>query len=743
MMAGRLAAASSYSVSVGAAALMAYPIYGSQQLLVAISVTMLAGVALATAAMLRRWGPLLQLAATLGVLIAIAVPLAAPASLRGGFPSWENLGTVYAAIWTSWRRLTTIDLPVGTDDGLLMPVVMLVLVAMVLGLGLILRTQKGEVAALMPIMIMIWALLWGTPTPSPIWQPMLLAAASVAHVTILRQARRRRRAERTTSSLPRRFSAGLLAIVLAVLIGAGSALSTQLGDRVVLRESPREPTTVLAETSPLASFRSNFDDDSRGAVMMTVSGLAVDDRVRIAVLDQYNGEVFTAGVAGLVRTSGRAPVSSDSRQIGVSIENYDGVWIPAVGDVRSVTFVGPRASDLSQSLLTDRGGDLIASTAGLTQGDGYSMMVGSPAATVDAVQSLEPAAYDGDSFQLPVSALSWLAAKTRGTNSQGEALASVVYGLRDEGYLSHGLEESEAASRPGHSSSRLETLFSADHLVGDQEQFAAAAALMARELGFPSRVVVGYLPNEGGTAAIRGSDASAWIEVATTDGWIAIDVVPGNKGVPEERESSSHPDQQPLPPVPPQLPEGGQPDANEQGLKTNPVQPPHDEGDNRLWLRWLLVIGGLLVVLALPFVIIVLVKTLRSRYRRHVGDPQRRALGAWRDFVDLAIDRGRELEGDRTRQEYAGDDPDVLEFAVQVDAAVFGREPIDEAVIEDLWRRRGSILGDIDAERSWFDRLVARLTLRSLAPALFGVSAADTQESALHRREASTAGATG
>ena len=32
-------------------------------------------------------------------------------------------------------------------------------------------------------------------------------------------------------------------------------------------------------------------------------------------------------------------------------------------------------------------------------------------------------------------------------------------------------------------------------MVGDGEQYAVAAALMAREIGFPARVVVGYLPD--------------------------------------------------------------------------------------------------------------------------------------------------------------------------------------------------------------------------------------------------------
>lgn len=737
MMAGRLASASFFSASVAVSASMAYPMYGTPQLLVAITVTMTTAVLIAAVAHIRRWTPLLQLGATIAALAVLAIPLAAPGALRGAMPLGESAVNVFSAIWTSWRRLTTIDLPVGTDDGLLMPVILLVLTSTVIGVGMILRTSRGELAALFPIAIMCWALLWGTPSPSPIWQPLLLATTTVAHVTILRQARRRRRAERTTSSLPRRFGAGLVAVVLAVLIGAGAALAADLGDRVVLREGPRDPEVELVATSPLAQFRANFDPETRGDVLMTVSGLSTDDRIRVATLDQYDGEVFSAGTSDLARTSGRAQGAVDSRQIGVSIQGYEGVWIPTVGQVESLTFVGPRAPLLSQSLVSDRDETLLAATEGLVADDGYSLMV-QPSPTADSLQQLEPVDSEGNGAQLPVSALDWLAGTTAEASTPGEALASIVHSIRDEAYLSHGTDDSEAASRPGHSSARLDAVFSGEHLIGDQEQFAAATALMAREIGFPSRVVVGYMPPEGGTVSIRGHDATAWVEVHTSIGWVAIDVVPSNTGIPEEQETSSQPDQQPLPPVPPALPEGGQPNTDDAGMHTNPVQPPVDPADRMLWLRWVLVVVGLLLLLALPLATIVVIKLLRTRYRRSVGDPEQRALGAWRDFVDLAIDRGRDLEGDRTRQEYAGEDSQVLAFAKATDAAVFSRSQTDEETVDDLWRRRAELLGEIDRSRSGFDRLLSHVTLRSLTPQLFGVPASDAEQTALHRRREST-----
>lgn len=65
--------------------------------------------------------------------------------------------------------------------------------------------------------------------------------------------------------------------------------------------------------------------------------------------------------------------------------------------------------------------------------------------------------------------------------------------------------------------------------LGTPEQFATAAALIARAQGIPARVVVGYtVPYDGGTALdVRRRDADAWIEVWSPDGgWHPLDPTP-------------------------------------------------------------------------------------------------------------------------------------------------------------------------------------------------------------------------
>src|SRR5262249_26273887 len=63
---------------------------------------------------------------------------------------------------------------------------------------------------------------------------------------------------------------------------------------------------------------------------------------------------------------------------------------------------------------------------------------------------------------------------------------------------------------------------------GTSEQYASAYAVMARALGFDSRVVMGFRPSyDHDTFRASGSDVDAWVEVDFIGlGWITIDPSP-------------------------------------------------------------------------------------------------------------------------------------------------------------------------------------------------------------------------
>ncbi|MFC7099766.1 transglutaminase family protein [Nonomuraea rubra] len=77
---------------------------------------------------------------------------------------------------------------------------------------------------------------------------------------------------------------------------------------------------------------------------------------------------------------------------------------------------------------------------------------------------------------------------------------------------------------------------------GTSEQFAATFALMARTLGLPSRVVVGFRPGEksGGVYHVKSGHVMAWAEIRFEGlGWRPFYPTPGRSGAKDDHEVAS------------------------------------------------------------------------------------------------------------------------------------------------------------------------------------------------------------
>ncbi|MEX2323849.1 MAG: DUF3488 and transglutaminase-like domain-containing protein [Acidimicrobiia bacterium] len=92
---------------------------------------------------------------------------------------------------------------------------------------------------------------------------------------------------------------------------------------------------------------------------------------------------------------------------------------------------------------------------------------------------------------------------------------------------------------PGHSATDLEAWLldpsSPNYRVGYCEQYATAMGVMARAVGIPSRVVLGFTPGsyaDDGTFVVRDRNAHAWVELwMPTQGWVTFDPTPRGDGV--------------------------------------------------------------------------------------------------------------------------------------------------------------------------------------------------------------------
>ena len=138
------------------------------------------------------------------------------------------------------------------------------------------------------------------------------------------------------------------------------------------------------------------------------------------------------------------------------------------------------------------------------------------------------------------------------------------------------------ASLAGHGADRMEALFSGSVMVGDAEQYASAMALMARSLGYPARVVMGFAPtvtrrSGGGTPVkVTGHDVTAWVEVPFQGvGWIPFLPTPTQTDVPQDQVPKPQTEPQPQVRQPPR----SQNDEND--LVTNVSDRQHRQEDER------------------------------------------------------------------------------------------------------------------------------------------------------------------
>lgn len=226
---------------------------------------------------------------------------------------------------------------------------------------------------------------------------------------------------------------------------------------------------------------------------------------------------------------------------------------------------------------------------------------------------------------------------TAGASNAFDRALALQRWFRQDGGFKYSL-----AQRPGSGMETIEA-FLTDDRVGYCEQFATAMAMMARSLGIPSRVSVGFLSGEParqkGTWVFRGTAMHAWPELYFAGvGWIGFEPTPGGSGYtpPTFAEGSADPQEAPDPSADPTALPTGAASPAPGSAEADAAGDAADGGGS--WVPVALVVLGLLMVaLAVPAA----VRTARRRRRRAAhDDPAAAAEDAWAEVRDTATDHG-------------------------------------------------------------------------------------------------------
>ncbi|MET0132282.1 MAG: transglutaminase domain-containing protein [Kibdelosporangium sp.] len=517
---------------------------------------------------------------------------------------------------------------------------------------------------------------------------------------------------------------GLVALAIVVLIGLGWLIVDRADGRKAKRIHLVPPIALLAALAGLAAVAAVLPAanafEPRKLVKPPVSELTVasplprlaswasaggselfrvrgpEMPLRLVALSDYTGATWRAaslyGPIGAVAPPDLPDgVRTASTDVEITIDKLAGPWLPTSGR--------PTATSADTAVVDPDSGSLVL-PVGLSPGLRYDVT-----STLDTPddESLRGASVPTGSAARRYLTLPGL------PYTLAEYARRTVANSRTPFERAVAIEEViRAGRRPasdapvGSSYSRIETfLFGgagvAGANVGTAEQFASAFAVLARAVGLPSRVVVGFRPvrpGPDGTATVRASDATAWPEVYFDRwGWVAFDPVSGNDSGPSSaarRDVLNRLAAMPPAPVP--------------SVTPGPIPPPRQPtvaapGVQRNGWSYLLLVAGVLPVLVV-FTFGVLRAGRRTRLRRSG------ATGAWAHVLDALLLAGRTPARHLPAPDVARTlaEPAAVQLAELADRAAFA--PGQPVRTHDAWRLAVKVRADVRRTVPWYRRLL-------------------------------------
>ncbi|MEV0271755.1 transglutaminase domain-containing protein [Hamadaea sp. NPDC050747] len=432
---------------------------------------------------------------------------------------------------------------------------------------------------------------------------------------------------RAVPRLLRLASAALVAVALAggTLLLAPPLLSGVTAAPPDLRAYVIAPVQAPPQTHPL-SLVGRWGVHPEQPLLRVTADRPVT--LRWAVLGDFDGKSWlpatTYRAAGGDRGGAPNPaVAVDEVHAEITVAELTGTWLPVPDGLRRVEGV---------AIAVDEESGAVAVTDGLRPGLAYAVDAAVPVPTpvqLATAQLPRSAKYDryrelptGNTGRIPELALT----------AAGDGLP-YAQALKLARWLKTTYRFDPRA--PGGSGYPSIVRFLTGTQPGDDrgtsEQFATAYAVLARALGIPARVVVGFRAATGnGPVTVTAADARAWPEIYLDPvGWVAIDVTA------PPVTSTAAPTASPRPSLsaePEDTPDGGDdpsaaPDVE---VMTPEAETPGGVPGSWLWLAWTT------ALFPLAFAVVALLRVRRTRLRLAGADDAARVRGAWAELRDGA-----------------------------------------------------------------------------------------------------------
>jgi transglutaminase-like putative cysteine protease len=473
------------------------------------------------------------------------------ATFRWLLPSGETWRLVDLQLDLVRAQFQTAVAPVVYDIGWALLAGVAIVLAVALADAFAFRAEaRGE--ALVPGMVLfVFVAALGSPRLRVAITAGMVGTGVLAVIALrARQDRRRRVAPgraRQTGVMGMRTTVPTMIPVALVTAGIIAIFAGVVGPRLPgagaepLFETRGRGDRTTRVISPLVDIRSRLTNTSS----VELFRVAADQPAywRVTTLGDFDGQTFGLPTRRLERVTALEP-EPGARVVHqqVQIIALLGQLIPAVADPYQAAGKTVTGADMPP-LRQDRDTGSLLSPDELVSGDLYSIVSASPILDPDRLRAAEAqpevdGVYLGIPDNLPEIVGRLAGEVTAGAPTIYDQAMALQTWFRNE--FTYSLEVQQ-----GHSGAAIEAFL--DIRVGYCEQFAATFAAMARTLGIPSRVAVGYTPGEltpDNWYSVRGKNAHAWPELYFQGvGWVAFEPTPG-RGAPGAESYTRVPAQQ-------------------------------------------------------------------------------------------------------------------------------------------------------------------------------------------------------
>jgi hypothetical protein len=498
------------------------PVFGIASLLLPLALIVVTGFGVVEAC--RHWPALVPWRALLLLvvgLLALVEALLFPTT-ASGLPTGDTISALSAGLTDSWQLTLQSTWPARSDPELLLFVPLAALAAAALATELFARLRWPLVSLLPGLAVL--AISQAYVALTGLTAMFAAFGFAVVAAVLLTSSADDQRVARPSRRL------ALLLVVPTVVLSVGGALLGAAVDPTgqsaySLRDKQFAPLPPERVASPLDELTEHLL--SPGDAVLTYSTDAPVDRWRLVVLDQFNGVTWTPSVRPRRLGTALPPapavtVPTTEQTAHIEYAAAEGPWLPSQALPAKVSGLAPLVDEISGTLLAPGHGAV-----------SYDLSWWEPTVRADV---LGDAAIDatartgfGDIGHVPDGIAELASKAVQDTRPAFQTALVLERYLREHYTLATGADLPSGSGWP-----QLQT-FLLDTKRGTTEQFAAAYVVLARRIGLPARIAVGYRASGAGDdVVVHSGDVLAWPEVAVEGvGWVPLDPAgtPSGSGV--------------------------------------------------------------------------------------------------------------------------------------------------------------------------------------------------------------------